>query len=267
MLDSVAIKAPAKLNLFLRILGQKNNGYHIIRTGVTFLDLHDEINISLSDINKLSYYGPFKPSTVVYENDIIIKVLKNISIKQKLKIKITKNIPWKAGLGSGSTDAASLIKGLQKLGLINDINNSFLYTIGADVPVCYYSKNCLTTNFGEKINADIKFPKYYFVLVLPKIQLSTTKMYSKIKQYMKFDNENFKQISLLKTLQEDDIGNDFEKIIKEENKEILDVLYFLSSLKDNLFSRMSGSGSCCYATFISKKDAIKAFELTLKKIS
>ena len=77
MQDSVIIKAPAKLNLFLRILGQNNNGYHFIRTGVTFLDLHDEINISLNDNNNLSYYGPFKPSSGVYENDIIIKVLKN----------------------------------------------------------------------------------------------------------------------------------------------------------------------------------------------
>ena len=56
MQNRVAIKAPAKLNLFLRILGQKNNGYHIIRTGITFLDLYDEISISLSDTNNLSYF-------------------------------------------------------------------------------------------------------------------------------------------------------------------------------------------------------------------
>ena len=55
MQDNIVIKAPAKLNLFLRIIGQKNNGYHIIRTGITFLDLYDEISISLSNINKLSY--------------------------------------------------------------------------------------------------------------------------------------------------------------------------------------------------------------------
>ena len=83
MQDSLTIKAPAKLNLFLRILGQKHNGYHIIRTGITFLDLHDEISISLNNIDKISYSGPFKPSSAIYENDIIIKVLKKISIKKK----------------------------------------------------------------------------------------------------------------------------------------------------------------------------------------
>ena len=123
MQDKVVIKAPAKLNLFLRIIGQKKNGYHIVRTGITFLDLYDVINISVNDISNLSYSGPFRPSSSIYENDIIIKVLNNISIKKNLKIniKITKNIPWKAGLGSASTDAASLLKGLQTLGLIKNI--------------------------------------------------------------------------------------------------------------------------------------------------
>ena len=61
MLNSIFIKAPAKLNLFLRIIDQKNNGYHIIRTGITFLHLHDEVNISVSNKNHISYAGPFKP--------------------------------------------------------------------------------------------------------------------------------------------------------------------------------------------------------------
>ena len=83
MKDSVFIKAPAKLNLFLHIIGQNNNGYHNIRTGITFLDLYDVINISVNDISNLSYSGPFRPPSSIYENDIIIKVLNNISIKKK----------------------------------------------------------------------------------------------------------------------------------------------------------------------------------------
>ena len=271
MKDSIVIKAPAKLNLFLRILGKKNNGFHIIRTGITFLDLYDEVNISLSNINNLSYFGPFKPPLSIYENDIIIKVLKNIFIQKKLKvnIKIKKNIPWKAGLGSASTDAASLIKGLKKLNLIKDkdINTQFLSKIGADVPVCYYGQNCLATGIGDKINTNINFPKYYFVLVNPTTHLSTTEMYQKIKEYLIFDKDYFKPIYHLKTLQKDDHGNDFEKIIRKENKQILDLLDFLSGLENSIFSRMSGSGSCCYVVFENKENAIKAYEVTLKKYS
>ena len=269
MQDSVVVKAPAKLNLFLRIIGQKDNGYHIIRTGITFLDLYDEINISLNDTNNLTYFGPYKPSSLIYEKDIIVKILNNIILKKKskVKIKIKKNIPWKAGLGSASTNAASVIKGLQRLGLINDIDNNFLFTIGADVPACYYGKNCLVTGFGNKINTNIEFPNYYFVLVYPKIQLSTDEMYSKLKKYLKPNNNYNKQVSHLKVLHEDDNGNDFEAIVRKENRKISGLLDFLSNLKNNIFSRMSGSGSCCYAVFDNEENAKKAFDIISNKFS
>ena len=116
MLDNISIKAPAKINLFLRVIGITQNDFHFIRTGVTFLNLYDEIKICLSEKNILSYSGPFKPISPIFENDIIIKVLDNIVEKKTInfKIHIIKNIPWKAGLVSASTDAASFIKGLQK---------------------------------------------------------------------------------------------------------------------------------------------------------
>ena len=88
MKDNVFIKAPAKLNLFLNIIGHNNNGYHNICTGITFLDLYDEINISLSDKNNLSYNGPFKPSSSIYKNDIIHKVLSNVSMEKEKRLKL-----------------------------------------------------------------------------------------------------------------------------------------------------------------------------------
>ena len=267
MQDRVFIKAPAKINLFLRILNQRKNKYHNIRTGITFLDLHDEIIISLNNKNNLSYSGPFKPAFKIFENDIIAKVLKDTSlrIQKKISIEIVKNIPSFAGLGSASTDAASLIKGLQKYGLIKDVNNSFLSKIGSDVPACFYGKNCLVTGTGNIVNTDIHFPKYYFVLVKPNIQLSTTNMYNKIKDYQILDKNYIAQTSNLKKLHENDFGNDFEKIVRDENKEIADLLDFLSNLDKIVFSRMTGSGSCCYAVFDNKEYAEKAFRITVNK--
>ena len=269
MQDKVIIKAPAKLNLFLRILGKQNNGYHIIRTGITFLNLHNTVSIRLSDINNLFYSGPFKPKSLVYKNDIIVRILNNIAIKNKFKveIKITKNIPCQAGLGSASTDAASLIKGLQNLGLINHIDDNFLSKFGTDVPACYYGNDCLATCIGDKINTDIKFPKYYFVLVNPKIQLSTPLMYDKINKYLKLDTNYIKHKAYSKNLNKDDNGNDFEKIVREENKQILNLLNFLSMLDSNILTRMTGSGSCCYAAFDNKEKAKRAFDITLRKFS
>ena len=259
--DSCVIKAPAKLNLFLRILNQKKNGYHIIRSGITFLDLYDKVSVRLSNKDKLEYIGPFKPKLKRYDNDIILKVLDIFNLKKNihLEIKITKNIPWKAGLGSASTDAASFIKGLQKLCLVNNIDNKLLSKIGADVPVCYYAQDCLATDIGNKIN-NIDFPKYYFVLVYPKIPLSTSIMYRKIKEYLKYDDYYIQNIYNLKKLHESDYGNDFELIVNKENKKISDLLKFLASLEDSIFSRMSGSGSCCYVVFENKDNVQKAFD-------
>ena len=228
MQDSILIKAPAKINLFLRILDQKEDGYHNIRTGVTFLDLYDEIKISFSNKNNLLYSGPFKPTTEKFDNDIIIKLLNHITLKKKKKIniKIKKNIPYQAGLGSASTNVAALIKGFQILDLINEIDKDFLVQLGSDVPVCYYGKNCLATGIGDKINKSINFPKYYFILVKPKVQILTKEMYKKIKKYNIFDKNYFNQTLGLKTLHEEDSGNDFERIARKENQEIAELLDF-----------------------------------------
>ena len=269
MQDSFVTKAPAKLNLFLRILDKNENNFHIIRTGITFLNLYDEIKIYKDNKTCLKYTGPFKPSLNIYKNDIVLKLLKTFSLEKKinLNIEIKKNIPWKAGLGSASTDAASLIKTLEKMGLISNVDNQTLSKIGSDVPACYYQQNSLVTGTGNEITTGIKFPKYFFVLVKPNINISTTDMYKKVKDYIKFNNNYVQQVKNLKTLHRDDNCNDFEKIIKIEYSDIIQILDFLSRLNKNSFSRISGSGSCCYAAFKTRELANKAFDITAKKFN
>ena len=215
--------------LYVGIVKNTRDSQHMGRLDVFIPDFGgDEDNANIW--KPVSYSTPFGGSTpaserhwikgkkydftLIYKNDIIHKVLSNVSMKneRKVNIKITKNIPWQAGLGSASTDAASVIKGLQKLSLINDIDNEFLTLIGADVPVCYYGQNCIATDIGNKINKDIDFPKYYFVLVYPYIHLSTVKMYSKIDEYLLFNKDQNNKLSHSINLNKKDKGNDFEKI-------------------------------------------------------
>ncbi len=260
MLDKVFIKAPAKINLFLRIMNQRPDGYHNIRSGVTFLDLYDEVSIEVSDTNSLTYSGPFKPHLNIFDNDIIIKTLDLLNLKQniKLKLNIKKNIPFQAGLGSASTNAASLIKGLNNLGIINKKDNKFLSSLGSDVPACFYGDDCIVTGKGDKIHTQVNFPKYYFVLVKPNIQLSTHDMYAKIKYFSYLDQKYNDLKNNINFIHENDSENDFEKIVRTEYKNIKNLLDYLSSTKDNIFVRMTGSGSCCYATFKKKEQATKA---------
>ena len=260
MQDSVFIKAPAKINLFLKILDKRNDGFHNIRTGINFLNLQDEVSITIDNKNSITYNGSFKPDTNLFYEDIIVKVLDNIKLKKNvaLKINIKKNIPWQAGLGSASSDAAALIRGLIELNLIEEVDNNLLLKIGSDVPACFYGKNCLATSLGERIHKNIIFPKYYFLLVKPNFQFSTEFMYKKIRRYKNLYVKKKINTENLNFILDTDIGNDFEKIAIKENIKILELLNYLSGLEKNIFARMSGSGSCCYAVFNKKEYAKKS---------
>ena len=164
MLDKIVLKAPAKINLFLHVLNKRDDGYHNIESGITFINLFDEISIKRNNSMLIRYSGSFKPPQDFFEDCIIKKTLKflNLNNKVNLKINIHKNIPVQAGLGSASTNAAALIKGLEKLDIIKINNNYKFYSqLGADIPVFLYGKNALVKGIGEKVFQH-EFPKYFF---------------------------------------------------------------------------------------------------------
>ena len=251
MQDSYKIKVPAKINLFLNVLNKRNDGFHNISSGITFVNLFDEIRIKRSDNMKINFLGKFKPNNNYYANCIISKTLNYLNLKNKinLEINIKKNIPTQAGLGSASVNAAGLILGLAKMKLITIKDNIFYSSIGADVPVCLFGKNAIITGIGEQIE-ETDFPKYYFLLVKPNINLSTQNMYKKLSENIKFNFNKKKQ---------DDV-NDFEKIAIFENQEIKKILEYLKGSSNAIFSRMTGSGSCCYAVYKNLEYAVNAKE-------
>ena len=248
------ILAPAKLNLFLKVVNKRKDGYHNIKTGVTFLNLYDEILIetSLKNQNYISYYGPFSPKKKKFNKDIIKKILRFVYFEEKkkfyLKIKIKKNIPYNSGLGGASADAAAVLRALYKLKKIKKkFNIKKISLIGADIPMCLKSKDCIVEGIGEKINYKTKRKKNYFLLVKPNFSFSTKKIYSKFKLYKR--NRLF----------ENDLINTASKI----NPKIKVLLDDLSLIKKNNLSNMSGSGSCCYARFNKLNDA----KYAMKKIT
>lgn len=254
------IFAPAKLNIFLRVLGKKLDGYHYIRSGISFINLYDELTIKTSDKICIHYKGPFQPQSSTYNNCIILKTLKFLGLDKKihLDLTITKNIPVQGGLGSASTNAAALIMGLETMGLIPKREPNFYSMLGADIPCFLFKKDCLVTGIGEIIYHH-KFPKYYFLLVKPKVGNSTKNMFNKLG----YDPGSYQDVSALQNMQinNDDTGNDFEKIAFKESSEIKKIMDFFETLSNIIFSRMTGSGSCCYAVFEKKEYALKANEI------
>ena len=256
-MDSVKIFSPAKINLFLKILGRRQDGYHIIRSGITFVNLFDQIDIKISDKTLIQYGGLFKPNKGNYEDCIISKTLKFLHLNKNynFNIKVTKNIPVQGGLGSSSTNAAGLIQGLELMKIINRRKPKDYVSLGADIPSFLFKKNCLVTGIGEMLYS-YSFSKYYFLLIKPSFNNSTKDMYDKLgyesgSYSPPFDFEEFK-------INDEDTGNDFEKFILGKNKEIKNIVNLLEDLDGVVFSRMTGSGSCWYAVFENKDQVMKA---------
>ncbi len=267
MRDSFFLKAPAKINLFLKIINKLSDGYHNIRSGITFLDLHNEINVKKSHVNQIQYSGNFQPPKGFFKDDLVLKILNESSKINNVffSIYIKKNIPFSAGLASASTDAATILKFLQKNKLLKKEHLKKIFRLGSDIPICFYQNNCIVLEKGDKIIKDIEFPKYFFLLIKPNIGLNTKTMYSKIDNYIDYSKVDNNDFNVKKIIPEFDRGNDFEKIILREYNEIREIIEFLSSSENSLFSGMSGSGACCFATYYKKEEAKKALKVASEK--
>ena len=247
--------SPAKLNLFLKIINKREDGYHNIRSGVTLINLFDEVLAEESSKFEVRYIGKFAPQNNVFKNCIVEKIFSNFNlIKPKYCFTIKKNIPIQSGLGSASSNAAAVIRILKKLEY-KEINTINLTEIGADVPLFVENQDLLVRGIGD-ITIKQLFPKYYFLLIKPMQNCSTEEMYNEVNiNSIKFDpNLDTDEIS------EFDMGNDFEAIADRKYPEIATLLKFMRGFSEVIFSRLTGSGSCIYSAFDKKNSAEKALE-------
>lgn len=245
--------SPAKLNLFLKIISKRDDGYHNIRSGVTIINLYDEVIAEKNSIFKVKYIGRFAPKNNKFSNCIIEKLFSKFKLpKPDYSFTIKKNIPVKSGLGSASSNVAAVIRILEKLNY-KDIENKNFSEIGADVPFFIRNQDSLVRGIGD-ITVQQQFPKYYFLLVKPIKNCSTIEMYNQIN----LDNMDFDLSFDTNEICEHDSGNDFEFYIKEKYNEISSLLNFLKDLPDVIFTRLTGSGSCVFAAFSSKKNAVNS---------
>ncbi len=254
MLDKIIEKSPAKINLFLRIINKRDDGFHNIRTGITFIDLYDEITVQPHNKFEVIYKGKFAPKNNQFENCIITRLFSFINEdRPKLLFTIKKNFPYEAGLGSASSNVASVIKILENLELIKKKNIFDYVELGSDIPIFLNQKDALVRGKGDLIT-NVHFPKYYFLLIRPSFKCSTKKMYDLFRTVDFNYNTDFD----LEEINDQDSGNDFEKILKKNEPEFLSIINILEDFEDVVFSRLTGSGSCIYSVFEKKEHAINA---------
>ncbi len=179
MIDNKA-KSPAKLNLFLHVVGKRSDGFHSIESIFIAIDYYDEIVINTSKDGEISRSGDLVCS---YDDDLLVKAAKKLRDSTHTdnfgcNLFLKKNIPLGAGLGGGSSNAAAtliILKKLWKLKLSAEKLFKIALELGADVPFFLQSKPCFISGIGEKINHNINniiLPNF-FVLLIPNIKVCT----------------------------------------------------------------------------------------------
>tara|TARA_B100000963_G_C22571988_1_gene646563 strand:+ start:635 stop:1513 length:879 start_codon:yes stop_codon:yes gene_type:complete len=267
MNDNIIMLSPAKINLYLEVLEKTSSGYHNIESLMTFCDFGDVISIKKAQSFKLTIDGPFSENLSLKDNIII----KSVSLIEKLlnknltvHINLTKNLPISSGMGGGSSNAATVLLCLIELFDINykeDFQGS-LFSLGADIPFCFFRKSALVTGKGENIlKIEYNYQNFFVLLVNPLIEISTKRIFEKLTIPIRRDSTIFNEKFLTNTNIVDFLNsrkNDLETPAISECEEIKNILDVLKNETGSLLSRMSGSGSTCFGLFKNEEDVSNA---------
>ena len=251
------IKSYAKINFGLNIIDKMKNGYHEIETLIQEINLYDTIKII---INKQDG-GVFFSSTgnkINCENEknscvLILNLLKKkFNISNKIKINLHKKIPIGAGLGGGSSNAATILNFLDsyfnlRLSIKEKIN--LCTTIGTDAPFFINGRLQYAENMGEELSElPNLFKSYYFLLVYPKTIISTEWAYSKIKKQLPIKKLQYNLLALDTPVNWSVFRNDFEEVVIPRYPEIGEIKHQM--IKNNaIYSSLSGSGSTVFGIY------------------
>ena len=249
----------AKLNLTLRVLSKLKSGNHKIQTVITFCTLKDKIELAEIDLNydKIIFTGKFGKG-ISRTNNTVSKLLKILREKKFIEktffsVVIKKEIPCGAGLGGGSSNAASVLNILKKkyhLRMPRKIMIDIASRVGYDVPLCIDYNNKLVNGSNKQFDKIKRDFNLYILIVYPNLINSTEKVY---KSNRLFSQKNLKlkkdllKNDFIKTLINE--KNDLQSVVAKKSQRVKSLINILSIQKDCLFSRMSGSGSACFGVF------------------
>lgn len=250
--------APAKLNLSLDVLGKRSDGFHEVEMVMTTIDLTDRVELSLLDHDEIkisleSRYVPEDERNLAYQAAQALK--ERYDIKQGAYIKIDKEIPVSAGLGGGSSDAAAVLRGLNRLWQLNlsfeelaDLGAE----IGSDVPFCVYNKTSLAKGRGEKLSFLPDPPLSWVVLAKPDIGVSTRDVFGALSLEGIEHPNTAGVVQALKTgdltLLTKSAGNSLEQTTFSLYPEVQHIKRKMLSLGAPM-AMMSGSGPTIYSLF------------------
>lgn len=275
-MNSIELKSRAKINLSIDVLGKREDGYHLVEMIMQTIDLYDIIKIKelCTDdiiIKSNSKDVPLDNNNIVYK---AIKLLQDkFNINKGIEIFIQKNIPIAAGMAGGSSNAAAVLVGLNKIWNLNLEEKDLQeigFSLGADVPYCISGRAALAYGVGEKLTYIKGLPHNVSILVCkPNLFVSTKEVYEGLDLNNIQDRPNNK--NLINYLEKEDIEsvakymvNVLESVTGKRHKEIDEIEKIMMD-NNALGSMMSGSGPTVFGLFKSEEDALKGKEILLEK--
>jgi 4-diphosphocytidyl-2-C-methyl-D-erythritol kinase len=246
-MNSLTLPAPAKINLFLHITGQRADGYHELQTVFQLLDWGDNLHLQTNDSGQITL--DFPAADFPTEDNLIVKAARLLHTPDLgVHIRVDKRIPEGGGLGGGSSDAASTLLGLNKLWNCQ-LSNAELQVmgaqLGADVPVFVAGNSAWAEGIGD-ILTPIELAERWYLLIKPDCQVPTGQIFSNSR--LTRDSRNITMAAFF----EGCTRNDCQEIVRNLYPEVDNALKWLENFG---CARLTGTGACIFAGFDSQNQA------------
>lgn len=236
--------APAKINLYLHIVGRRADGLHLLESLVAFAETGDVLYAEPADRLSLDVVGPFAGALAGEADNLVLRAARALAPGQGARLVLEKNLPVAAGLGGGSADAAAALRLLSRLWDIETDLGPLAAGLGADVPVCLAGATCGMAGIGERLTPLPDWPVPYLLLANPGAALATPAVFGARRG-------PFSESRPWPETAADLAGgaNDLTEAALSLAPEVGGVLDALAALEGASFARMSGSGATCFAAF------------------
>jgi 4-diphosphocytidyl-2-C-methyl-D-erythritol kinase len=258
-------RAPAKLNLYLHVVGKRPDGYHLLDSLVAFANIADRVAVAAASHLSLALVGPFGSALVANDQNNLVwraaeALARHLGREPDVALTLEKNLPVASGIGGGSSDAAATLQALTDLWQVK-VEQSALANIaaslGADVPVCLAARPSWLGGIGERVEPAPALPQAALILVNPGIALPTVTVFKSrrgpFSAPARFSEAPADARALAALLAER--SNDLTAAAIDQVPVIAPVLQRLAAADGALLARMSGSGATCFALFATEREA------------
>ena len=251
--------APAKLNLFLHVVGRRADGYHLLQSAFTLIDLADTLRVRVredGEIRRVSDLAGVPP-----EGDLVVRAARLLQEASGTALgadlEVAKRIPMGGGLGGGSSDAATTLIVLDRLwgtGFGPEALAEIAQGLGADIPFFLFGRSAFAEGIGERLR-ELALPPAHYLVLVPPVAVPTQVAFAAPE--LTRDTEPIKMEDFSARLTAQRLRNDLEPVVIARFPE---VERHLAWLRQHGEARMTGSGACVFAAYASRGEAQRVLD-------